>query len=129
MYTYEEALEHYGIKGMKWGVRRSEKELEKARKKNASEDVIKVKEAENKIRRGTVRKADLDRLSNDELKRVVDRMQLEQKYEQLANPEMVSLKKRGQREAENFAIDQAKKLASEGTQYAVSEALRRNIER
>lgn len=29
--SLEEALEHYGVKGMKWGVRRSEHELAKAR--------------------------------------------------------------------------------------------------
>lgn len=34
--TYDDYLEHYGIKGMKWGVRKSEIRGAKRRKKAAS---------------------------------------------------------------------------------------------
>lgn len=33
--SLEEALEHYGVLGMKWGVRRSDEELSRAKKKKA----------------------------------------------------------------------------------------------
>ncbi len=95
----EEALEHYGIKGMRWGVRRqsptavatvSASKVPHGKKRKtkiqvtggenhpAHSDALKVAEAQVKMRRsGTAA------LSNQELREVANRMQLEQQVRQL----------------------------------------------
>ena len=62
-----EVLEHYGVKGMRWGVRK------KRSRSSESKDV------------STLRKKKAFELSNDELKRVNARLNLEKQYSQL-NP-------------------------------------------
>ena len=78
----DDFLEHYGVKGMKWGVRKSRKQRrrearlrrleEKSAKKkiNASEDAKAV---------AKLRKKKVSELSNAELKLVAERLNLETK--------------------------------------------------
>jgi hypothetical protein len=68
---YKNYLMHYGIKGMKWGVRRTEK-LRKQRQ--ASEDHKKKKE---------LKKKKIHEMSNAELKELNNRLQLEKQYKDL----------------------------------------------
>jgi hypothetical protein len=72
--TIEDVLAHYGIKGQRWGVRRSNPSGAKASKPK-SEDAQKAKSIQAKAK-----KSGLDSLSNDELKVLVNRMQLESNY-------------------------------------------------
>lgn len=79
---YPSYLAHYGIKGMKWGVRRYQNKdgsLTAAGKKRYSED---FNTAYNLKRKGP------DKLSNSELRKLNERMQLEQNYRKL-NPTAV----------------------------------------
>lgn len=72
----ESYLAHYGVKGMKWGVRRSRKQLDAA-----SEDATKAAAAKAVIKKN---KGKTDPLSNKDLKALVERMNLEQNYSRLA---------------------------------------------
>lgn len=56
----DDFLEHYGVKGMKWGVRRSKSQLARASKNSTK------KTAKN--------------LSDEELKKAVERLRLEREY-------------------------------------------------
>jgi len=69
-----DVLEHYGIKGMKWGVRRSQAQLNSA-KPPASDDHTTAKAAKAKVKAGGLKS-----LSNDELKTYLERMDLEKRY-------------------------------------------------
>lgn len=124
----QEFIEHYGVKGMRWGVRRSDKQLERARKRREKIEEKQEKKARRKLgdkeyeRRVAEEKrilkdqedfinaelerdrrlaADaekasqafmkaqtkgLDSLSNDELKLVTERMQLEANFNRLNAP-------------------------------------------
>ena len=105
-------LSHYGVKGMKWGVR-----------KKASDAVDKVKErrAEKKANRAlddaseytstakTIRKATdggLRKVSSEELKDAIDRMNLEQQYRNLyeKTPE-AKQRERGRKAIVDTAVD------------------------
>jgi 2'-5' RNA ligase len=71
----ESHLEHFGVKGMKWGVRRADKSDST---ESASEDARAAKEATTKLKSSGVKS-----LSNKELKDLVERMSLEQRYSTL----------------------------------------------
>jgi hypothetical protein len=60
---FEAILSHHGIKGMKWGVRRSKRQLARAAKSRTGKSV--------------------KDLSDEELRTVVNRMQMEQQYSRL----------------------------------------------
>lgn len=85
---------HYGILGMKWGVRRTPAQLARARGKtsfsssNNDTDNTKAKTSSN-----TSTKKKLSEMSDDELSKAVRRLQMEQQYRNL-NPEKVSTGKK-----------------------------------
>jgi len=65
-------LKHFGILGMKWGVRKGKTSGGRTSKK--SEDFLKTK---------ALRKKKLDQLSNSELRSLNERLQLERQYKTL----------------------------------------------
>lgn len=69
----EDFLAHFGVKGMKWGVRRAEQEA------NASGDYKNLKEVQTKAKAGGGTKA----LSNRELQEAITRMNLENQFSDL----------------------------------------------
>lgn len=90
----EPFLEHYGVKGMKWGVRKSEPRVavptstshkpgdfvraKGGQNQPASEDAVRVAGVRQKAKASTT-----DALSNKELQDLVTRMNLEQQYSSL----------------------------------------------
>lgn len=79
-------LFHYGIKGMKWGVRRTEAQLARVRGERLP--------SENNQKAGVSKssssaKKKVSEMSDDELNRAVRRLQLEEQYKRL-NPQKVS---------------------------------------
>lgn len=68
-------LEHHGIKGMKWGVRSASS---KAEEHTASPDHLMVQAAKAKAKSGGVKA-----LSNEELQKIVTRLNLEQQHRNL----------------------------------------------
>lgn len=75
MTTVDDILAHHGIKGMRWGVRRSEKQLHSGKGTNVSEDHANAAAAKAKVKKHGVKS-----LSNKELQDVINRMNLEQSY-------------------------------------------------
>lgn len=90
----ENELYHYGVLGMKWGVRRTPAQLARARGKTRSSssdndtDNNKAKTSSN-----TSAKKSISEMTDDELRKTINRMQLEQQYRNL-NPEKVSAGKK-----------------------------------
>lgn len=97
MDTFEDFLEHYGVKGMKWGVRKTpggpsstQVFVKKGRirgvelsSRKQQDDTPSEDAARAAIGKQLVRQHSTDRLSNRELQALVTRMNLEQQYDRL----------------------------------------------
>ncbi len=116
--SFESILAHFGIKGMRWGVRSKNSE-------SGSSDHESAKAAAAKIKKGGTKS-----LSNRELQELVTRLNLERQYSTIAP---VSGKSKALRVGGKIAGDillqvgkeQATKLARDYATKAVAEAIRR----
>lgn len=84
----DDYLEHYGIKGMKWGVRRTEEQLERVRgrpqKLSSNDKVITKRKAERANRRT---------MSDADLKKRIERLKLEKEFKDLTDQDISPGKK------------------------------------
>lgn len=110
----EEVIEHHGVKGMRWGVR-----------KGKGKPIAKTSGP------GTgYRNYDISKLNNHELANVVNRMHLEKRYKELnkQDPHTMASVLNGKKIAEKF-VNSAIAGASDATKQATSNALRPLIEK
>ena len=83
MYQYPDYLMHYGVLGMKWGRRKSPSSVFKSIKKKRMDSYSSDYKETRKMRRKSSKK-----LSNDELKKLNNRMRLEQEYNRLSTSQI-----------------------------------------
>jgi len=114
--TLDDVLEHYGIKGMRWGVRRTREQIDRARGKRkakgkpvtpVSEDAKRARAAQTKAKTEGV-----GALSNQELQQLNKRLNLEKNYSDLTNP------KKGEGKKGKGITDADKKLIAAVIQTA-----------
>lgn len=79
-HALDAVIVHFGIKGMKWGVRRSDKQLGRTQS-GESVDGLRAKETLNTIQKTKT----LSTVSNDDLNHLVNRLQLEKRFQEV-NP-------------------------------------------
>lgn len=116
----ENDIMHYGVLGMKWGVRK--KKAQAVSGKTSAKKSVSRKEQKKRADSKTspdyneskfVRNRNVKSMSNADLKKAINRMQLEQQYKQLSQNDKSAAQKMG----EQFV----KSLISSGTQLLVSE--------
>lgn len=73
-------LYHHGIKGMKWGIRRTPAQLARARGKIPSEK--ETKQTVSK-KQSSPQKKSISELSDDEIRSKINRLELEKRYQDL----------------------------------------------
>ncbi len=82
----ENEFRHYGIKGMKWGVRRTPAQLGHLVKRSPKGSPARVpKKAEEK--KATSKKKKLSELTDDEIRQRISRLELERRYKDLLKEE------------------------------------------
>lgn len=146
---YPDELYHYGVKGMKWGIRRTPAQLghdvsKKVRKaagsaatavgtaakkagsaistsvKNRRAAKAAEKAEQEKIKKvNKTKKKPLSEMSNDEIKEVVERLRLEQQYNQL-QPKKTSL---GQKFVNDILMPTATNAAKQYIDKVVKDAI------
>lgn len=104
----DDVLSHFGIKGMKWGVRRSSDELKANNPPSEDHNAAKASAAKAKA-------AGIKSLSNKELKDLNERLNLEKNYKNLAREK----KSKGQKAVEEILLNIGKQEASKILSKAV----------
>lgn len=77
----EEFLSHYGVLGMKWGVRRTAAQLKRARQERKNKRDSKLSADEKRKR--ALKKKKPSEMSNEEVKFLTERLNLEKRYSEL----------------------------------------------
>lgn len=117
----ELTLKHFGVKGMKWGVRKDNSGGAPAKKKGPSTDAQKAQAAQEKAK-----KHGQASLSNAEMKHLVNRMNLEQQYSTIAAQNR-TLTQKGLHFAKDLVVDTGKEVlktqVKKTAQYYAGQAL------
>lgn len=111
-------LRHYGILGMKWGIRRTEAQLARARgkKKSSSDD----SETDST---STTKKKKVSEMTDEELKTRISRLQLEKSYKQLEKEMTQSKENKGEKFVMSVLEASGKNIATQFTTYAIGTAV------
>ena len=154
--TNEEYLEHYGILGMKWGVRRTKRQLsnrgstqptkspnkyyekvrvQRIKKKNAKGELKAqkkeaLKSAAKPKKKSKEEKDPMKQMSDAELQKMVNRIQLEQTYKKLTAPKMSkgkamvteAIEKAAQEITQEYTAKYMKKQAAKLAEYLEKKA-------
>jgi hypothetical protein len=132
MANYELTLTHHGIKGMRWGIRRTEAQLARARGKvEELEKKLEAKGGQPKSPSTNTSQAtkSVKDMSYDELQQVVNRLNLEQRYSQL-KPEKVSLGKRFMNSlGKDVILPAAREVAKEALKVVFKDATDKAIKK
>lgn len=116
---------HYGVKGMKWGVRKqrptfSGKRKGKTNAQRIYERVTKKKTTTEKVKPAAApRRKKASEMSDDELRSVISRMQLERTYNQLTTKEI----SKGRKFVNDVLYNSAKATATTYTTKAMTKAI------
>lgn len=106
--TIDDVLTHFGVKGMKWGVRRNRVQLGRGPKPSASEDAARAKTFKTTAKRGGS-----DALSTKDLQELVNRMNLEKQYNSLKpTPVGIKIAQNGAKFASDIVLNAGKQTAT-----------------
>lgn len=98
---HDDVLAHYGIKGMRWGVRKSR--IKGAKKWSSS------------------KQAKIDGMSDDQLRRINNRIRLEKEYRQLTQTRMERYRSKAGKAAEEAAFNTLQGMLQKGLKKAASQ--------
>lgn len=115
-----EYLKHFGILGMKWGIRRYQPypkgEGHKGRYTGKKNNIEKIKTKKSKKKEDKQQKKELKKnpvspaksMSDDELRQLINRLNMERQYDKLTTAE----KTKGQKMADEVLTNAAKQIAT-----------------
>lgn len=124
----DRVLKHYGILGMKWGVRRTEAQLARARGKTKSEQESGSSEKKATSSSGkTSGKKKVSEMTDDELRDKIGRMNLEKQYKQLYSEMNPVPKNKGKEFVKKVIARSGENIASQLTTYVMGRAVNKAL--
>lgn len=146
MTQVDTVLEHYGTKGMKWGVRkrRSSSDVSGKGEQKTKEVFIKDTSKGIKTRGGhklpastdallaaaakqKASKSGIKSLSNNELKALINRMNLESQHKKLA--EQAQTKSKGKKFVDDFIVNTGRQVVGKEVANVVAKVLEKNMKK
>lgn len=115
-------LVHYGVLGMKWGVRRTPAQLghrTKSKTIKRSRESPKSKSKEIKSESSSNAKKSIHELSDAELREAISRLELEKRYKELARSANPPKTSEGKKFVENILKKSGENIATQFTTYAM----------
>ena len=102
---HDDVLAHYGVRGMRWGIRKSR--IKNAKKWSSS------------------KKAKIDGMSDDQLRRANNRLRLEKEYRQLTQTRMERYRSKAGKAAEEAAFNTLQNTIQKGLKKAAIKGAKR----
>jgi hypothetical protein len=118
----DDVLKHFGILGMKWGVRRDRAKLRKlARQRGDAREWDKSSDDYKKAQK--ISRKQINQMSNAELREFTQRLQLEKQYKSLTTKEISA----GRKIASDILVNQGKIMASAAVAAAATHGVKKAI--
>lgn len=114
----QDELVHYGVKGMKWGVRRTLQQLGHLAKGITRRTAAVRKKAPSKAAKPKAKT-----YTDDELRAMINRLELEKKYRELSTPESQKRAKKGREFVSDILESSAKNIGKQLVTYGMGEAV------
>lgn len=112
------ALAHYGIKGMRWGVRRTPAQLgHRTKPKATKKSRTSLKSKKDGESSDAKKKA--SKMTDDELREAINRLELEKRYKELARSLEPAKSNSGKKFVESVLKKSGENIATQFTTYAM----------
>lgn len=106
----DKEISHYGVPGMKWGVRRTQAQLDRAAKRRSSTPAAKRKEAKS--------------MSDAELRSSINRLQMEKQYVELTADKRTQF---GAKQAAGIVAKGGLKIVNNASKQVATEMVKQQI--
>lgn len=110
-------LMHYGVKGMKWGVRRTPVQLGHRRK--PKKIAKRSRESPEGEKKKSAPKKNVHELSDEELRQAISRLEMEKRYKELERSTNPQKNNDGKKFVENILRKSGENIATQFTTYAM----------
>ena len=110
-------LMHYGVKGMKWGVRRTPVQLGHRRK--PKKIAKRSRESPESEKKKSAPKKNVHELSDEELRQAISRLEMEKRYKELERSANPQKNNDGKKFVENILRKSGENIATQFTTYAM----------
>ena len=121
----DNVLVHYGVLGMKWGVRRTPAQLARARGETSNSRSAKTSKKSSKTKKSASKTSDQKKkpMTDEELKAKISRLELEKRYKELASSVNPPPSRKGRDFVTKIIERSGENIATQFTTYVMGTAV------